>query len=47
VDAFTVDTDRNRLVKHLKKVIRKEINIPEDVKAKDLKLWKWTITTIS
>jgi len=39
-NAFPVDTDRNQLVGHLKKEIRKEIDIPENVKAKDLKLWK-------
>ncbi|GBB84823.1 hypothetical protein RclHR1_01140012 [Rhizophagus clarus] len=39
-NAFPIDIDRNQLVGHLKQVIREEIDIPENVKAKDLRLWK-------
>uniref|UniRef100_U9URH1 Crinkler effector protein N-terminal domain-containing protein n=1 Tax=Rhizophagus irregularis (strain DAOM 181602 / DAOM 197198 / MUCL 43194) TaxID=747089 RepID=U9URH1_RHIID len=39
-NAFPVDIDRNQLVRHLKKGIREKIDISENVKAKDLKLWK-------
>ncbi|PKB99364.1 kinase-like protein [Rhizophagus irregularis] len=38
-NAFPVDINKDQLVGHLKKVIRKEIDVPENVKAKDLKLW--------
>ncbi|RIA82735.1 hypothetical protein C1645_834904 [Glomus cerebriforme] len=40
VNTFPVDIGRDQLVGHLKKVIREEIDIPKNVKAKDLKLWK-------
>ncbi|PKK61374.1 hypothetical protein RhiirC2_791894 [Rhizophagus irregularis] len=38
-NAFPVDINKDQLVGHLKKVIREEIDVPENVKAKDLKLW--------
>ena len=37
-NAFPVDINKDQLVGHLKKVIREEIDVPENVKAKDLKL---------
>ena len=40
VNAFPVEIKKDQLVGHLKKVIRKEIDVPENIKAKDLKLWK-------
>src|SRR2546421_8988429 len=42
-NAFPVHIDGNSLVGDLKKVIREEIDVPANFKAKDLKVWKVTI----
>ena len=43
VNAFPVHIDGNSLVGDLKKVIREEIDVPANFKAKDLKVWKVSI----
>src|SRR5438045_4251864 len=42
-NAFPVHIDGNSLVGDLKKVIREEIDVPANFKAKDLKVWKVSI----
>src|SRR6266496_123124 len=42
-NAFEVDIEKDKSISHLKKVIREEIDVPANFKAKDLKLWKVTI----
>ncbi|GBB95880.1 hypothetical protein RclHR1_26380002 [Rhizophagus clarus] len=39
-DAFPVDIEASKTIGHLKDAIRKKINAPESVKAKDLELWR-------
>ncbi|CAG8856681.1 4912_t:CDS:1, partial [Gigaspora margarita] len=38
--AFPVDISDSSTIGHLKNVIRKNINAPDNVKAKDLEIWK-------
>ena len=38
-NAFPVHIDKGQFIGNLKKVIRKEIDVPGNVKAKDIKLW--------
>ncbi len=37
-NAFEVDIEKDKSISHLKKVIREEIDVPANFKAKDLKL---------
>ena len=43
-NAFEVDIEKDKSISHLKKVIREEIDVPANFKAKDLKVWKVTIS---
>ncbi|CAG8841834.1 4059_t:CDS:2, partial [Gigaspora margarita] len=38
--AFSVDISDSSTIGHLKNVIRKNINAPDNIKAKDFKIWK-------
>ncbi|CAI2169771.1 17928_t:CDS:1 [Funneliformis geosporum] len=38
-NAFNVDIDFSKTIDHLRKIIKERINVPNNVKAKDLKLW--------
>ena len=42
-NAFEVDIEKDKSISHLKKVIKEEIDVPANLKVKDLKLWKVTI----
>ena len=41
--AFSVKISRDEPISELKKVIKEEIDVPTNFKAKDIKLWKVTI----